>query len=147
VADKSECRDGLDLSSDEIVEAVSGRDAPQDLITLTGFLGESGVAGHHRLFTDPALTCWVDVPDADIVHRHRMTEDEETYGARSVLCVKREAVLLKGEVTIAEAEAEFLRGGDARALFCEPDERLLICRPLPAFTKTMLPTPPGPPCC
>jgi hypothetical protein len=50
---------------------------------------------------------------------------------------------------IAYAEAEFLSGGDARALRCELDEHLLVGRhrspeEVPA---TPLLTPPGPRCC
>jgi hypothetical protein len=148
VAKSSEGRGGPDLSPDEIVEAVLGRGAPQNLITLVGFLGDSDTSGHHRLFVDPALTCWLDVPDADIVHRHHIPEEQETYGGRSMLYVKRGAVLLKGEVTTADAEAAFLSGGDTRALCSEPDERLLVCQPLAtAHTKTYLPSPRTSECC
>jgi hypothetical protein len=147
VAESIEGRDRPDLSPDEIVEAVLGRDAPKDLITLVGFLGDSEVSGHHRLFVDPALTRWLDVPDADVVHRHHVPAEQETYGGRSVLYVKREAVLLKGEVTTADAEAQFLGGGDASALCCEPDERGLVCRPAPVHAATKLITAGGRHCC
>ena len=140
-------RDRPDLRPDRIVEAVLGRDAPSNLITLIGFLGESSVRGHHRLFVNPALTCWLDVPDADIVYRHRIPEEEDKYGGRSVLYVKREAVLLKGEVTTAEAEAEFLDGDDAPAVRCEPDDRLFICRVLAPYSKTPHYSPGPPACC
>jgi len=62
-----------------------------------------------------------------------------------ILYVTCEAALLGSELTSAEVEAEFLRGGDARALCCEPDEHLLVGRTGP--TVTQLPTPPGAVCC
>jgi hypothetical protein len=149
VAKSIEGRDGPDLSPDEIVAAVLGRGAPENLITLVGFLGDSDTRGHHRLFVDPALTRWLDIPDADIVQRHRIPREHDTYGGRSVLYVRRDAVLLKGEVTTADAEAEYLTGGDAGALHSEPDESLLVCRPLAdaAASKTHLATLGGRWCC
>lgn len=149
MAKNIEGRDRPDLSPDEIVEAVLGRDAPQNLITLVGFLGDSDVRGHHRLFVDPALTRWLDIRDADIVERRRIPKEHDTHGGRSVLYVKREAVLLKGEVTSADAEAEYLCGGDASALRSEPDESLLVCRPLAEAraAKTPLVTYGGRWCC
>jgi hypothetical protein len=47
----------------------------------------------------------------------------------------------------ADAEAEFLSGGDARALRCELDEHLLVSRPPEEVPATRLLTPPGPTCC
>jgi hypothetical protein len=50
-------------------------------------------------------------------------------------------------VAVADAEAEFLHGGDARALRCELDEHLLVGRPPEEVAATRLLTPPGPTCC
>jgi hypothetical protein len=120
--------DGPDLRSDEIVEALERFGGPQELVALVGFLGESDRREHHRLFVDPALTCWLDIRDTDIVYRRRIRAEQGTYGERSVLLVKRKAVLMKGEVTTADAEAEFLSGGDARGLRCEPYEQAFAGR-------------------
>jgi hypothetical protein len=136
-------RDGPGLSSDDIVEPAG----PQDLITLVGFLGDRNGHGDPRLFVDSELTRWFDIRDADIIDRRRIPDEQDAHGGRSVLVVKRDAVLMQGEVTIAEAEAEFLGGGDARALRFEPDEQTLIRRPLEEPTVTKLLTPPGPKCC
>jgi hypothetical protein len=48
---------------------------------------------------------------------------------------------------IADVEAEFLSGGDARTLCCEPDEHLLVGRPPQEVPATRLLTPTGPVCC
>jgi hypothetical protein len=135
-------RDGPGLGSDAIVEPAG----PQDLITLIGFLGDPDGHGRPRLFVDSELTQWLDIGDADIIDRRRIPDEQDTHGGRSVLLVKRGAVLTQGEVTIADAEAAFLGGGDARALRCEPDEYTLVRRP-PEHVKTKLLTPPGPICC
>lgn len=121
---------GPDLRSDEIVEALQRFGGPQELVALVGLLGESDESKHHRLFVDPALTCWLDIRDDDIIYRRRIRGEQDAYGERSVLLVKRRAVLAKGEVTTADAEAEFLGGGDARALRCEPYEQIFACRTL-----------------
>jgi hypothetical protein len=44
-----------------------------------------------------------------------------------------------------DAEAEFLSGGNARALCCEPDPQVLSSRPV--VVKTLLLSPQGPVCC
>lgn len=144
-----EGKDGPDLSPDEITEAVLRRGAPENLITLIGFLGEADVRGHHRLFVDPALTRWLDIPDADIVHRHRIPSEHDTHGGRSVLYIKGEAVLRKGEVTPADAEAEYLTSGNPQALASKPDPGVLVHSSLADYAEslTKLLTPPGRHCC
>jgi hypothetical protein len=123
--------DGPDLRPDEIVEALERFGGPQELVVLVGFLGESDRPKHHRLFVDPALRCWLDIRDDDIVHRRRIRGEQDAYGERSALLVKRKAVLVKGEVTTADAEAAFLSGDDARTLRCEPHEQVFACKLLP----------------
>jgi hypothetical protein len=47
----------------------------------------------------------------------------------------------------ADAECEFLSGGDAQALRLELDEHLLVGRPPEEVPATRLLTPTGPTCC
>jgi hypothetical protein len=140
-------RDGPALSSENVVETLEEPAGPQDLITLVGFLDDSDSAGQPRLFVDPALTHWLDIHDADIIDRRRIPDEQDAHGGRSILTVKREAVLTKGELITADAEAQFLSGGDTHALHCEPDEQTLVRGPLDDPTVTRLLTPPGPECC
>jgi hypothetical protein len=51
-----------------------------------------------------------------------------------------------GSATV-EAEAEFLSGGDVRALRCEPDEHTLVRGSLEQHAVTRLLSRQGPPCC
>jgi hypothetical protein len=140
-------KDGLGLRSDDVVEGVEEPAAPQDLITLVGFLGDTDRSGQPRLFVDAALTQWLDIRDADIIDRRRIPHEQDTHGGRTVLLVKRGTVLMKGEVTITDAETEFLGGADALALRCEPDEQALVRGPLDDPRVTRLLTPPGAKCC
>jgi hypothetical protein len=141
--------DGPDLSPDELVSDVLGSDGPQDLITLVGFVGECSVPGYHRLYVDPALTCWVDVPDGDIAHRRRLPAESDAFGGRSVLWVNRDAVLIKGALTSAQSEADFLAGDCGAEIASNPcDETLQAAKMAPvaaAFSIHL--TPPGPTCC
>jgi hypothetical protein len=132
---------------DETGEAVLGGSMPEELTTLVGFLDDSETRGHRRLFVDPALTNWLDVSQADIVHRDDVPGEQDAHGGRSVLRVKSDAVLLRGAVTTADAEMEFLGGGDAWALRCEPDEQTLVRGSSVDPTVTRLLTPPGRECC
>lgn len=77
---------------------------------MRGFLGRSDKVGHYRLFSDPALKRWVDIPENAIRHRRRIPGDEDGYGERSVVWVHNDVALVQGEVTTAGAEADFLLG-------------------------------------
>jgi hypothetical protein len=141
-------RDGPALSSDNVVATLEEESGgPQDLITLVGFLDDSDRSGQPRLFVDPALTHWLHIRDADIIDRRRIPDEQNAHGGRSVLTLKRGAVLTKGELITADAEAQFLSGGDTHVLRCEPEEQTLVRRPLDDPTVTRLLTPPGAECC
>jgi hypothetical protein len=130
MAESHDKQDGLDLSPDELVEDLLGRDrVPPDLITLRGYLGESDARGYHRLFTEPALQRWVDIRDADIVYRERVSAEEGAYGARTVLWVRREATLVKVRMIGAEEESRFVLGPCGEEILCGPPE--CCCPPDP----------------
>ena len=112
-------QDGFDLSSDDFVDDVlQGSDVPPDVIKLEGYLGTSGAAGYHRLFTDAALRSWVDIPRADIVYREQTGDGN--YGQPSTVWVTRTAVLLKGRLITAEEESRFLIGDCGEEIPCPP---------------------------
>jgi hypothetical protein len=48
---------------------------------------------------------------------------------------------------LVDTEAEFLSGGDTRALRCEPDEHTLVRGSLEQHAVTRLQSRQGPPCC
>lgn len=118
----------IDLSPDELVESIQqGADGPQDLTTLTGFFGESDAPGYHRLFTDEMLKSWVDIRDDDIRYRRRTSGEQDAYGGRSVVWVVNGSILVKGEVTVAGAEADFLTGPLSAVTRFEPgDEDIAV---------------------
>ena len=77
---------------------------------LCGYLGESDADGCRRLFTDPTLTSWVDIVEEAIRYRWRVPGEQGGYGGRSVVWVDNGVPLVEGEVTIANAESDFLSG-------------------------------------
>jgi hypothetical protein len=58
-----------------------------------------------------------------------------------------QALAVKEAVTAVDVEAEFLSGGDPRALRWELDQRALVCGPDPEDPPTLRLTPPGRDCC
>jgi hypothetical protein len=123
-----------DLSPDEIVRGLQHEGGgPQDVSVLCGFLGESDAPGYHRLFTDPALKHWVDIPDDAIRYRHRVPDEQDGYGGRSVVWVANGAVLVRGAVTIAGAEADFLIGPWSAGACWQPcDQAVTYAKPVSA---------------
>jgi hypothetical protein len=71
---------------------------PPTLVMLVGFNGRSHLPGHRRLYRDPELRSWFDIPEDAIVHEERLPVE---YSAlrENVLWVARstELVPLRGE--------------------------------------------------
>lgn len=61
---------------DEFVQAArpNAKDK-QPLIFLQGYIGKSPVSNCIRVFTDPSLNNFIDIPAADIVHSIKVTDD------------------------------------------------------------------------
>jgi len=118
---------------------------------LCGFLRESDAPGYQRLFTGPTFKRWVDIPDDDILGRHRIMSEQETFGERSVVSINNSARLVRGEVTIASAEADFLAGPWSSDTPWEPSDEGInraIARPKNGpWTISPWSSPSGPGCC
>jgi hypothetical protein len=122
--------DAEDLAADELVDDVQPADrGPQDLTVLSGFLGKSDAPGHHRLFTSPTFNRWVDIPDDAIVHRRRVPAEQDAFGGRSLIWVRNGAILVRGEVTSAGAEAHFLKGPLSTAARVQPGGEVAFLPP------------------
>ncbi|NOT50834.1 MAG: hypothetical protein HOP10_06120 [Chitinophagaceae bacterium] len=61
---------------DDFVEAArpNAKDK-QPLIFVQGYIGKSPVANSIRVFTDPSLNNFIDIPTADIVHSLKVDDD------------------------------------------------------------------------
>src|SRR3954462_5250168 len=69
-------------------------------LLLSGFVGRGGAEGAVRIYSDPSLNKWVDVPEADIVHS--MPIPDSPLGG-SHLWVKRSAEIRPGAAAASAA--------------------------------------------
>jgi hypothetical protein len=78
---------------DFVARIVKDPSQPPATVMLTGFLGASSEDGHTRLYFDPHLSNYVEIPDDAILHR------QATGGGgldASYLWIKRDADLMWG---------------------------------------------------
>jgi hypothetical protein len=144
----SAARRSLDLPSGAIVNALQRPDhAAHDLSALCGYLGKSDTARCQRLFTDPTLTIWVDIAEEAIRWCCRVPGEQGAYGGRSVVWVDNGAPLVKGKVTITNAQADFLTGPWSSQTSWQPDDEGIRCAPRRAHPTSSNPTPAGIACC
>ena len=76
---------------------------------LYGYPGASSEEGHERLYLNPDLTNYVEVPTAAILHRMAVPTDQDPYGA-IVLWVKKDAALIYKMTPAAQALAHYFAG-------------------------------------
>jgi hypothetical protein len=73
-----------DLDPDALVDALARE---PDVVALAGFLGRSP-EGHVRLFVDPELKVWFDIPEEHVVYRYRIPAEEGAFGESSMIWVR-----------------------------------------------------------
>ena len=81
---------------------------PPKTTLLSGFLGQSSEEGHTRLYLDPELCDYVEIPDGAILHVAESKEDSPV--AETLVWIQREAQLIHGEAGGARYKASFLEG-------------------------------------
>jgi hypothetical protein len=65
-----------DLQFDDFVQAARPDAANKNpLLFLQGYIGKSPSADSIRMYTDPSLNHFVDIPSKDIVHSRKVTDD------------------------------------------------------------------------
>jgi len=80
---------------------------PPDVRMLRGYVGKSSVADHTRLYDDPELSVWWEIPNPSITHRAPVSGDP--LGAQ-FLWVQRDAVISRIARHQPEVRAKFLSG-------------------------------------
>ena len=78
---------------------------PRRTVKLYGLPGDSPGTGETRLWLDPDLTSYVDVPAESIAYSKTLDDD-----AGTILWVDADATLSFGSVTSHAAQADFLTG-------------------------------------
>jgi hypothetical protein len=91
---------------DEFVKQVRPDPKSTDpIVFMSGFIGKSPVDGHVRVYADPELSNFIDVPESAIIHSQQFTKEESPLGG-SKLWVKQGEITNKG----AAAAGSFLEG-------------------------------------
>jgi hypothetical protein len=114
MAEKSEMgedtRDRVDVPRDGFVgRVVQDPRQPPNALLLTGFVGDSAEEGHLRLYSDPSLAQYVDVPEEAVLHSEPLPMDQSPLGG-SHLWVRSDAKLLPQGGGAQQQQAGFLGG-------------------------------------
>jgi hypothetical protein len=135
---------------DELVaKLVKDAQAPPDTLLLSGYVGASSEDGHTRLYFDPQLSDYVEIPNDAILHTQEIPKDQSPLGG-TLIWIKRDAVLVHGKVGPNRLKAKFLEGRiqqelvNAQAPAGVPGQPPLPPRTLPDAAGC--PTQFGPPC-
>lgn len=102
-AKRSRTQDGI------VAKLVSDPAAPPKTALLSGFIGASSEKGHTRVYLDPELSAWVDVPDTAILHTEPMAESVSPLGG-SYVWIARDAEVVHGPAAADAARGRFFEG-------------------------------------
>src|SRR5947208_10258363 len=87
---------------------------PPDLQLLVGFPGASSEEGHTRLYLEPLLSDYVEIPDDAILHVQNLPPETSPLGG-AYLWVRRDAQVIHGKAGGERSKAGFLEGRIAQA--------------------------------
>ena len=82
---------------------------PPQTLLLSGYTGASSEEGHTRLYFDPQLADYVEIPDAAILLKQPIPAEQSPLGG-SYLWVQRDAELIHGPIGGNRQKARFLEG-------------------------------------
>lgn len=84
---------------------------PPKTLLLTGYLGPSSEEGYTRLYFDPQLSRYVEIPDAAILNSQVVPAEKSTLGlGESYVWINPDAELIHGPVGAGRKKAKFLEG-------------------------------------
>jgi hypothetical protein len=81
---------------------------PPATVMLSGYLGSSSEAEHKRLYFDPHLSSYADIPNADILHQQDAKSDDGLQA--SYVWIKRNAQVIYGSPAADRPKATYLDG-------------------------------------
>jgi hypothetical protein len=96
---------------DFVSKLVTDPSDPPDALLLRGFLGESSEEGCIRLYFEPELRTYVEIPTGDILHSQPIPPEQSPLGG-SYVWIKRDTEVVYGKPTPRrpKARADFFRG-------------------------------------
>jgi hypothetical protein len=87
----------------------------EELVLLQGYIGKSDLSGHIRVYSDPALSDFIELPEPDILHCEPVSTEEDPLGG-SRLWVRKTTVFTTGDPSHANrVRSSFLEGDLMRA--------------------------------
>src|SRR3954470_9323387 len=104
---ETDMADDNQKNADFIDRVVSDAKNPPETRMLTGWFGDSGEDGYRRLYTDPELSSYIDIPDDAILYSEPV-RDAQPSGCVMVW-IKRDSALKQGGSAASRA-ARFLQG-------------------------------------
>jgi hypothetical protein len=120
---------------DDFISSVQPDPAkPESTIMLSGFIGH-GPDGHARVYPDPTLGTWYDIPEADILHSIPIAESKL---GGSHIWVRANAQIKPGSAAPQATEA--LQPAAAAAMNPTPATHCFVCDP-PKAVAALQPTP------
>ena len=96
-------------SADFVSSIVTDPKSVPDVMRLCGYLGASSEKDHERLYLNPDLTNYVEVPTQAILHRMTVPAEQDPHGA-VCLWVKKDAALIYKMTPAAQALAHYFAG-------------------------------------
>ena len=94
--------------ADFVAKIVKDPKNPPATLMLTGFLGASSEDGHTRLYFDPNLSSYVEIPNDAILHTQESASDDGLGAAH--VWITRDAQLTFGAAAPQRAKGTFLDG-------------------------------------
>jgi len=97
-----------DVTSDGLPEGlVVDPSRPPRTVTFTGYLGESHIPGHVRLYADEELREWFDVPRDGLLHAYQYGEGAVR---RTIIWVNQRTTLERRVPQPEDLEGEYIDG-------------------------------------
>lgn len=95
--------------ADFVAKIVKDPKQPPDTVMLTGYVGASSEEGHTRLYFDPNLSSYVEIPNDAILHSQEVAAEQGGLAATH-LWIKRDAELIYGPAGSQRPRGKFLEG-------------------------------------
>jgi hypothetical protein len=94
---------------DFVSKVVKDPRQPPDTLLLSGYLGKSSEEGHTRLYFDPELKSYVEIPQEAIQHWQEVSKEVSPLGGYHVW-INPSAELIHGKVGPQRTKAKFFEG-------------------------------------
>jgi hypothetical protein len=101
--------EGNPKAEDFVSQVVKDAKQPPETLLLIGYLGASSEDGYTRLYFDPQLSTYVEIPDAAILHTQKIPAEQSNLG-ESYVWIEKNAEIIHGKVGPNRTKAKFLEG-------------------------------------